>query len=166
MYGLSSPLLNVDPEGLEVTLYCRPVRRTFRRFSHCFVHVTCPPEGIDEVLSLFGKAPFGLFGLPSVGYKSSASPMEGGPLEDDPNAAGQYKAPITPQRPNCDCAYEKSVISRFYSAPSVMDYGGTSWNSNTFTQNLITDSTYGTSWPAGAPANAVGTLPVPGWRLR
>jgi RHS repeat-associated protein len=162
-YGLSSPLVQIDPEGLDVTLYCRAAGGTFGRYSHCFVHVTCPPQGIDEVLSLFGKPPYGIGGLPSVSFKASASPMEGGPLEDDPNAPGQYSAVIAPQRANCDCDYEKSVISRFYRAPATQSYGGTRWNSNTFAQMLITSSAFGTSWPAGAPANAVGT--IPGWRL-
>jgi RHS repeat-associated protein len=165
-YGLSSPLLNADPEGLDVTLYCRAVGGTGGRYSHCFVHVTCPAQGIDEVLSLFGKFPYGIGGLPSVGFKSSASPMEGGALRDDPNAPDQYKAVITPQPTNCDCGYEKSVVSRFYNAPAVQSYGGTASNSNTFAQDLITSPAYGTSWPPGAPSNAVGTLPISVGRIR
>lgn len=165
-YGLGSPLLNSDPEGLDVTLHCRDVQGTFGRYSHCFVYVSCPARGIDEVLSLFGKFPYGIGGLPSVAYKSSATPMEGGALRDDPNAPGQYRTPVTPQQANCGCDYEKSVISRFYQAPATQSYGGTSWNSNTFAQYLIMSPAYGTSWPLGAPTNAPGTLPISGGRIR
>jgi len=113
-YGLSSPLIHVDPEGLDVTLYCRAVQGTDGRYTHCYVHVSCPVQGIDEVLSLFGKLPYGIGGLPAVGFKSSASSLDGGPMRDDPSAPGQWSAPITPQVPNCDCRCEKEVISRFY----------------------------------------------------
>jgi RHS repeat-associated protein len=165
-YGLGAPLIYTDPEGLDVTLYCRGVEGTRGRYSHCYVHVTCPDEGIDEVLSLFGKPPYGIGGLPSTGYKSSASPMDGGALRDDPSAPGQWSTPITPQSSNCDCRCEKEVISRFYQAPATQRYGGTSSNSNTFAQHLITSPSCGTSWPAGAPANAVGTLPIGAGRIR
>jgi RHS repeat-associated protein len=165
-YGLGDPLINTDPEGLDITLYCRAVGGTGGRYTHCFVHVTCPAQGIDEVLSLFGKPPWGIAGLPSVGFKSSASAMEGGALRDDPSAPGQWSAPITPQGPNCDCRCEKDVISRFYRAPATQSYGGTASNSNTFAQYLITSPSCGTSWPAGAPTNAVGTLPIGAGRIR
>jgi RHS repeat-associated protein len=156
----NNPLRYTDPDGLDVSLHCRPVAGTFGRYSHCFVHVTCPQEAIDEVLSVFGNFPYGIGGLPSAGYKSSSSPMEGGQMRDDPNSrANSYNRIITPQRPNCNCDYEKSVIKRFYSLPATQLYGGTESNSNTFAQDLITSPSFGTSWPPDAPSNAVGTLP-------
>lgn len=159
--------MNIDPEGLDVKLYCRGVGGTDGRFSHCYVHVSCPEKGIDEVLSLFGKFPWGYGGpIPSVGFKSSASPMDGGTLRDDPSAPGQWSATITPQAQNCDCRCEQEVISRFYGAPATQRYGGTSSNSNTFAQYLITSPSCGMSWPAGAPTNAVGTLPIGAGRIR
>jgi RHS repeat-associated protein len=165
-YGLANPLINVDPEGLEVTLYCRGVEGTGGRYSHCYVHVTCPEQGIDEVLSFFGKFPYGIGGLPAVGFKSSASPMDGGQIRDDPSAPGQSSTPIVPQVPNCDCRCEKEVISRFYRAPATQRYGGTTSNSNTFSQYLITSASCGTNWPADAPTNAVGTLPIHAGRIQ
>lgn len=56
-YGVGSPLVYVDPEGLAVSLICRPVAG-FPTRDHCFVHVTCPEKGINEVLSLFGSFPY------------------------------------------------------------------------------------------------------------
>lgn len=166
-YVLANPLTGTDSQGLDVELICRAVDWTGDRYSHCYVHVTCPEKGIDEVLSLFGNFPWGLAGLPSVGFKSSASPMEGGDLRDNPNAPNQQRFPLTPQGPNCDCRCEKAVISRFYGAPAVQPYGGSAGsNSNTFAQYLITSPSCGMSWPAGAPTNAVGTLPISAGRIR
>jgi RHS repeat-associated protein len=165
-YVLGNPLLNVDPEGLDVTLICRAVDWTNNRYSHCYVHVTCPEERIDEVLSFFGKFPWGIGGWPSVGFKSSASSMDGGEMRDNPAAPNQQRFPINPAGPNCDCRCEKEVIARFYQAPAVQSYGGTASNSNTFAQNLVSSPSCGTSWPPGAPTNAVGTLPISAGRIR
>ena len=163
----NNPLRYTDPDGLDVSVHCRPVVGTFGRYSHCFVHVTCPQEGIDEVLSLFGKPPYGIGGLPATGYKSSSSSMDGGEMRDDPSSpANNYNKTITPQRPNCNCDYEKNVLQRFHDAPATQPYGGTGSNSNTFAQDLVTSPSFGTNWPSDAPSNAVGTLPMRAGRIQ
>lgn len=44
-YVLASPLTAIDPFGLAVTVYCRPVGTSGTGYFHCFVQVTltCPP---------------------------------------------------------------------------------------------------------------------------
>ena len=92
-------------------------------------------------------------------------PVEGGELrnhDDDPNSReNYYNKTIAPQRQNCNCDYEKSVIKRFYDAPATQSYGGPGPNnSNTFAQDLVTSPIFGTNWPSDAPSKAVGTLPM------
>ena len=159
----ANPLAYTDPEGLLVQLLCRPVTGLPIK-SHCFVWVTCPQEGWDFTLSLFGNPPY----VNSTGYKrisTSRDPTN----QDNPNApAVNYRQTVTPSPDTCnkDCAFEKSILDRFERAPSTLPYGGLTNNSNTFAQHLITSGAFGTSLPSNVPPSAPGFVPMVGGRIR
>ena len=160
-YGLGNPVSLVDVDGLEVRVFCRYVtglERTLRK--HCFVYVTCPEEGWERILSLFGSSP-----IPTTGRKSMAVPGLS-TLRDDPSSPlNTNNVLITPTRkPNCDaCGYEKDVLTRFLAFPSEpVIYSPFGPNSNTFANYLITSPAYGAGLPAGSITGAPG-LTLPPW---
>lgn len=155
---LSSPLVYSDAQGLLVQLLCRPVKGLPVK-RHCFVWVTCPAEGWDFTLSLFGKPPY----INSTGFKrisTSRDPTN----EDNPNSPSvNYRQTITPSAGSActnDCAFEKSILNRFDQAPSQVPYGGFTSNSNTFAQGLITSGVFGTSLSSNVPPSAPGFVPM------
>jgi RHS repeat-associated protein len=160
---LGNPLSYTDLEGLLVQLLCRPVTGLPIK-SHCFVWVTCPAEGWDFTLSLFGNAPY----INSTGYKrisTSRDPTN----QDNPNSAAvNYRQTINPSPDACnkDCAFEKSILNRFDQAPLTAPYGGLANNSNTFAQDLVTSGAFGTSLPSNVPPSAPGFTPMVGGRIR
>ena len=142
-YVGAAPLVAVDPEGLEVTLICRPLGSRLGRWAsqhfygraqkHCFVQVTCPSEGINAVLSLFGESGRA---DPTRGKKALNS------KDDDPSSsANTDKHVIAPKNSECTkcCKYEKEVMSKFNSFPSGwVTYEAMGWNSNSFAEMLVT----------------------------
>jgi RHS repeat-associated protein len=152
-YGNASPLVYIDPDGLKVRLICRPVSGPGIGliYDHCFVHVTCPEQGIDTILSLFGTFPY----IFSKGHKRSGTP--GDPkFPDNPNSPkNTYDKEIEPCGNKC-CAYEKDVIRRFNGAPPELPYEGPLFNSNNFARYLITSPAFCTGVPSDAPTSAPG----------
>jgi len=152
-YVLASPLTAIDPLGLAVTVYCRPVGTSGIGYFHCFVQVTCPPEGWDERYSMFAG-----WTLRS-GYKKRNDPS------DDPATALN----VGSAQPNfCSpdpCSYEKSIRNRFNLFPSgnvvYRLYGP---NSNSFVNGLVSGNL-----PAGAPGPSIApgiNIPHPGFGPR
>jgi len=162
-YVSSRPLSYTDPDGLLVQLLCRPVK-AWPFSHHCFVWVTCPQEGWEFTLSLFGNPPY----INSTAYKrisTSRDPTN----EDNPNSpAVDYRQTISPHSDACKkaCAFERSVLDRFEQMPSTQPYGGFWNNSNTFAQDLITSGSFGTSLPSNVPPSAPGFTPMVGGRIR
>jgi RHS repeat-associated protein len=154
-YGFQNPLSNIDPYGLEVRLYCRPVVGPIGwLYDHCFVYVTCPAEGWSLVLSLFGNP----WWIDSMGSAWLAAP--GNPANrDDPSSPKNTWDDEIKCKGNKDCAYERSVIDRFIGAPAILPYMGTQFNSNNFARYLVTDPRFGATVPLSAPTGAPGLRP-------
>jgi RHS repeat-associated protein len=155
-YGSGSPLLYVDPDGLKVRLICRAVSGPFigNVYDHCFVHVSCPSQGIDTTLSLFGTFPWFM----STGHKKAATPetyKKEPKYPDNPNVKNKYDEEIVPCNSTC-CGYEKEVIARFSNAPETLPYQDTKFNSNDFARYLVTSPKYCAGVPSNAPASAPG----------
>lgn len=142
-------------------LFCRPVTGLPIR-SHCFVWVTCPEEGWDFVLSLYGNPPF----INSTGYKRITTMRDPTSPDDPYSPANNYNRVIQPQNCNPKCAYETSILDKFNQAQSPRFYGGFDQNSNTFAQDLITSGGFGTGLPADAPGSAPGFRPWAAGRIR
>jgi RHS repeat-associated protein len=124
-YVAGNPFSYFDLDGLKVRLICRPVDGPIVRsvYDHCFVHVSCPAEGIDKTLSLFGTFPY----VGSTGHKKEATPetyKQQPRYPDNPNIKNKYDQEIAPCNNSC-CAYEKDVIARFNAAPASLPYEGT-----------------------------------------
>lgn len=152
-YGSASPLVYIDPDGLKVRLICRPVAGPGIGliYDHCFVYVTCPEQGIDTVLSLFGTFPY----IFSKGHKRAGTTGQPG-FPDNPNSSkNTYDKEIEPCGNKC-CAYEKDVIRRFNGAPPELPYEGPLFNSNNFARYLITSPSFCTGVPSDAPTSAPG----------
>ena len=160
-YVLGNPLSFSDVNGLEVRVFCRYVAGLERtRQKHCFVYVSCPPEGWERILSLFGASP-----IPTTGRKSMAEPGLSTLIDDPSSALNRNNVLITPSKvPGCDaCEYEKDVLNRFLAFPSgPVFYSPLGPNSNTFTNYLVTSPAYGASLPSGAITGAPG-LNLPPW---
>jgi RHS repeat-associated protein len=156
-YAAASPLGFIDPDGLKVTLICRPVQGPIGLlYDHCFVHVTCPSEGINKTLSLFGSFPY--FG--GGARKSVATPdtyKKNPAYPDNPSKKNPYTVDIEACNNSC-CEYEKAVLARFsdYIGDS---YEGLRYNSNNFARYLISDPRFCASVPSDAPRRAPGIQP-------
>ncbi|MGQ0545669.1 MAG: RHS repeat-associated core domain-containing protein, partial [Betaproteobacteria bacterium] len=152
-YGLGSPLTATDALGLVVTVHCRQVGTSGTGYFHCFVNVTCPPEGWNERYSMFAS-----WTLRS-GQKKRNDPS------DDPASAvnvGTVKPNFCSPDP---CGYEKAVRKRFDLFPSgnvvYRLYGP---NSNSFVNGLLLGNL-----PAGAPGPSLAPgidIPHPGFTQR
>lgn len=146
-YGLSNPILYLDPDGLEVRFICRELAglAQYTGKQHCFVHVTCPSEGWAKTFSLFGAG--GIW--PNEGYKAQNDPR------DNPHSPGnEFNAPM--QMEMCfsdECEFEKTVVSRYESFPDEnVPYDPYGPNSNSFAQDLATGTSMGGALPPGAPS--------------
>lgn len=142
-------------------MFCRYVTGIeFTKRKHCYVYVSCPQEGWERILSMFGASP-----VPTTGRKSMAVPGLS-TLIDDPNSSlNKNNVPMVPtQGSGCDtCGYEKDVLNRFLAFPSgPVFYSPFGPNSNTFANYLITSPSFGASLPAGSITGAPG-LNFPAW---
>ena len=171
VYVSQNPLINLDPDGLEVRFICRPLdvgdrAAAFMRGhfgggipEHCFVHVTCPQEGWARTLSLFGlpnRFPYWPSPIPYLGQKSQNAGSPGG--RDNPSSPNNtVNMTIVPSNRGCPCDYEKDVMARFMSFPAEpVPYFPLGPNSNGFADWLVTSPTFGAALPSGAAPNAPG----------
>jgi hypothetical protein len=151
-YALSNPVQHFDPDGLEVRFICRNLAglAQYTGKVHCFVHVTCPKEGWQRTFSLFGAD--GMW--PSQGYKAVNDPR------DNPAGPHPVNEVVDPgQCFNETCAYERAVLNRYRSFPSVrIPYSPLGPNSNSFARDLV----LGTPIPVRLPPGVPGPSTAPG----
>lgn len=150
LYVGGAPILQYDPDGLEVRLICRDLSFPAdvasqhiygRKQKHCFVQVKCPNEGINAVLSLFGDR---------WQLSPSRAKKEKNDSRDNPNSGYQDNVEVTPRNAEClqCCKYEKEVMARYDAFPSGwVPYDAIGWNSNSFADMLITSSSCRASVP-------------------
>ncbi len=146
-YSGSNPVRYFDTFGLLVEYICRPVQNIpLIRPKHCFVYITCPPEGWSKVLSLFGDSASGIPGYPTQGYKYSYDPnIPPGDIDldygrDDPGSETNRIYPIEETQCRAGmCGFEKEILERYYDAPwgSIPYEGIFGPNSNTFSRKLL-----------------------------
>lgn len=166
-YGLSNPINNFDPDGLEVRFICRGVLGLPTGSQHCFVYVSCPTEGWQSVFSLFGdESTNNFFGFPQAGYKYSKDPTSrfGGPvamggddIRDNPRSPyNEFNEGVQCASPQT-CKCENEIRDNFNAFTSgQVQYGTRNGpNSNGFAADLILNAPSCLGLPQNVPGDAV-----------